>query len=396
MTIPRTDIARLKSLVNRQRLVETAVNLIEVPSRTGEARAACDRLAEILASDGFRVERPEGGYPASPAVAVRFGSGRPGRTLQFNGHLDTVHLPFVPPRIEDGRITGSGASDMKAGVAAAVEALRVLREADALPAGSVLLTAHDLHEAPWGDGRQLNRLIGDGYVGDAVLLPEPLHGILPVIGRGSATWKATIRRAGPPVHEVMRPLDEPSVIAAGADLVARLGHLGQELAKDTHPICGAASVFIGQIHSGEIFNQYPHECWLEGTRRWLPGTDRKVVEREFRALLEGLASDTRTTVDCAYGFIRDAFFLEREDPVVAAFQEANRLTSGQTLPVGPKPFVDDGNSFWALAGVAAITHGPRAGGQHTVQEWVSIDDLVRTAHVYALTAASYCAGLNNG
>ena len=23
----------------------------------------------------------------------------PGRTLQFNGHLDTVHLPFVPPAV---------------------------------------------------------------------------------------------------------------------------------------------------------------------------------------------------------------------------------------------------------------------------------------------------------
>ena len=44
--------------------------------------------------------------------------------------------------------------------------------------------------------------------------------------------------------------------------------------------------------------------------------------------------------------------------------------SGRPLPTGPKPFVDDGNSFWALGGVPAITHGPRAGGQHTVAEWV--------------------------
>ena len=82
-----------------------------------------DRLAEILTADGFPVERPAGGHPAAPAVVVRFDSGKPGRTLEFNGHLDTVHLPFVPPQVQDGRITGSGSSDMKAGVAAAVEAL---------------------------------------------------------------------------------------------------------------------------------------------------------------------------------------------------------------------------------------------------------------------------------
>jgi hypothetical protein len=30
-----------------------------------------------------------------------------------------------------------------------------------LTAGSVLLTAHDLHEAPWGLGQQLNGLIDE-------------------------------------------------------------------------------------------------------------------------------------------------------------------------------------------------------------------------------------------
>jgi len=52
--------------------------------------------------------------------------------------------------------------------------------------------------------------------------------------------------------------------------------------------------------------------------------------------------------------------------------------------------VDDGNSFHGLRGLPAITHGPRAGGQHTVHEWVEIDDLARVARLYALTAAAYC------
>ena len=115
---------RLRSAVNRQRLVDTAVQLIAVPSRTGEAGAVSDRLADILTADGFQVERPAAAHPAAPAVVVRFASGKPGRTLQFNGHLDTVHLPFIPPNVQDGRITGSGSSDMKSGIAAAVEALR--------------------------------------------------------------------------------------------------------------------------------------------------------------------------------------------------------------------------------------------------------------------------------
>jgi len=390
MNVDPATIERLNSLVNRARLVETARRLIEVPSRTGEAKAVSDRLAEILTADGFQVERPAGGYPEAPAVVIRLESGRPGRTLQFDGHLDTVHLPFVPPDSKDGLLTGSGASDMKGGLAAAVEAVRALRDAGGLAAGSVLLTAHDLHEAPWGDGRQLDRLIKDGIHGDAVLLPEPLRDVLPVAGRGSSTWKVVIRRAGAPVHEVMRPHDEPSVIAAAAELVRRLGQLEGELAATTHPVCGAGSVFIGQFHSGEIYNQYPQAAWLEGTRRWLPGTSPAAVERDFRARLADLAGQTATSITCDWFFIRDAFLLDPADVLVAAFQNCYQATSGTSLPMGPKPFVDDGNSFSALAKVPAITHGPRAGGQHTVSEWVEIDDLVRIAWLYATIAMEYC------
>src|SRR5437868_3962666 len=223
MTSPLAE--RLGQAVQHQRLLDTATRLIAVPSPTGNAGAVSDELARLLRDDGFTVERPVGGHPTAPAVMVRLDSGKPGRTLQFNGHLDTVHLPFVPPAVVEGNLTGSGASDMKGGVACAVEALRVLRDTGALEAGSVMLVAHDLHEAPWGFGQQLDQLIRDGIVGDAVLLPEPLRDQLPLVGRGAATWKVVIRRNGPPVHEVMRPADEPSVLAAGAELIARLGAL---------------------------------------------------------------------------------------------------------------------------------------------------------------------------
>ncbi len=360
-----------------------------MPSPTGDAGAVSDRLAEILAADGFRVQRLAAGHAVAPAVSIRHDSGRPGPTLQFDGHLDTVHLPFIPPNVEDGRITGSGASDMKAGVAAAVEAVRALRDSEALEAGSVLLTAHDLHEAPWGDGRQLDRMIREGHLGDAVLIPEPLRDVLPVAGRGNATWRLEIHRQGLPVHEVMRPSDEPSVIAAAAELVARLGRLDDELRASPHPVCGPASVFIGQIHSGEIYNQYPQAAWLEGTRRWLPGTDPAAVERDFRDRIDRLAAETHTAVDLRWMLIRDAFALDPADPLVVVFQGCYEAISGAPLPTGPKPFVNDGNSFSALGGVPAITHGPRAGGQHTVSEWVEIDDLVRVALLYAATAVGY-------
>lgn len=112
----------------------------------------------------------------------------------------------------------------------------------------------------------------------------------------------------------------------------------------------------------------------------------------FAAFLDELASQTGVTIDLDYVFIRDAFRLDPQQPVVRAFQDAHLSLTGQPLPPGPKAFCDDGNSFYGLRNIPAITHGARSGGQHTVNEWVSITDLQRVACLYALTAVGYCGG----
>ncbi len=392
LPLPAATVNAIRTAVSRERLLETAVALVEIPSPTRSADAVSDRLAEILVNDGFEVERPEADWPEAPAVVVRFDSGRAGRTLQFDGHLDTVHLPFVPPRVENGLLYGSGASDMKGGIAAFVEALRVLKQTGALPGGGILLTCHDHHEGPWGDRRQLFALIQEGYVGDAVMLPEYLADRLPLAGRGMAIFDVTIRRQGGPVHEVLRPPETPDVLGAGAHLVIALRELNRQLAEKTHPQAGSDSVFVGQIQSGEIYNQAPTECKVSGTRRWTtPGTV-EAVEAEFRDLVRGLGESHGVEVQLDYAVQGDAFEVSPSDPIVTAFQAAYSAVSGRALPLGGKPFLDDGNVFSARAGIPALTHGPDAKGAHTLEEQVPVEELVRVAQVYALTAVGYCGG----
>ncbi len=381
---------KLRDAVKLDRLLETATALVAIPSPTRSAAEVADRLAEILTDEGFVVERPEAGWPSAPAVVARLESGLPGPTLQFNGHLDTVHLPFVPPSIEDGMLCGSGASDMKGGIAAAVEAMRALRDTGLPAAGSVLLTAHDLHESPWGDGSQVDQLIRDGFVGDAVMLPEYNSDRLNIVGRGLAILEVVLRREGDPVHEVMGGSEQPSVIAAGADLVNKLADLNNELSEIQDPVAGCESLFVGKIASGEIYNQSPTEFSLSGTRRWIPGTDYEHVQGQLEQLLAEVASSHQVTADTTIHFVRDGYRLDTSHPVVTAFQDAARRVMGQSLPEGCKPFIDDGNTFAAIAGIPAITHGPDARGAHTTQEEVPLAELERVAMVYALTAAGFC------
>ncbi|MDP6016400.1 MAG: M20/M25/M40 family metallo-hydrolase [Candidatus Latescibacteria bacterium] len=383
-------VERVQQAVDEKRLIDTAVQLIEVPSPTRSAGAVADRLAEILGEDGFSVERPVADWPEAPAVAVRFDSGAPGRVLQFDGHLDTVHLPFVPPRLEKGCLYGSGSSDMKGGIAAFVEALRVLRETETLQGGQILITAHDHHEGPWGDRRQLVALIREGYVGDAVLLPEYLADCLPVAGRGMAIFEVRITRDGEPVHEVLRPADTPDVLAAGAQLVVECRQWSQQLALTTHEVAGCDSVFVGRLQSGEIYNQSPTECVLNGTRRWVTPGAVEEARSEFAAMLQDLADRTGTQIEHDFEVQGDAFRIDLKDPLVGAFRSAYESCTGEQLSPGRKSFVDDGNSFARLAGIPALTHGPAATGAHTLSEEVSVAELIRVAQVYALTAITYC------
>lgn len=384
------DTEKIRAAIDPQRLADTALALIEIPSPTRSAGRVADRLAEILKRDGFAVERPVADWPEAPAVATRLHTGRPGRILQFDGHLDTVHLQFVPPRYQDGFLFGSGASDMKGGVAACVEALRALRDTGALPGGGVLLTAHDHHEGPWGDRRQLRALIREGYVGDAVLLPEYLATPLPVAGRGVAIFEVRLRRAGEPVHEVLRLPGQPDVLMAGAELALRLRELHARLQRDPHPQAGCDSVFVGRLHSGQLYNQSPVECVLNGTRRWVQPGSAPAVRAEFDAILEQLARANGVQFEVDWAVQGDAFALDLQDPFIAAFQQAHTAVAGAPLPIGGKPFMDDGNTFIALARIPALTHGPAATGAHTLDEKVSLAELVRVAQVYACTGLAYC------
>jgi succinyl-diaminopimelate desuccinylase len=382
-------VTAVKEGIDRDRLVERATELVRVPSPTRNAGPVADRFAAILTSDGFEVERVDADWPESPAVVTRLDSGRAGRTLQFNGHLDTVHLPFVEPSVRDDILRGSGASDMKGGVAAFVEAMCVLRETAVLDAGSVLMTAHDHHEGPWGDKRQLKALIRDGYVGDAVLLPEYLAGVLPLRGRGMGIFRVVVTCLGEPIHEVLRPTDLPNVVAAAARITDRLYQLAEDL-KARSPGPGVDTVFVGQLEAGEIYNQAPVEAQLAGTRRWtIPGSGDEAIE-EVESIVEDAAQSYGVSVSFTATRQGEAFEIDEGDAFVEAFQTAHTASTGRALPVGEKPFLDDGNLFLARAGIPAITHGPDAHGAHTMDEWVPVDELVRVAEVYALTAISFC------
>jgi len=119
------------------------------------------RLGRDSIERRMEVDRPGAGHPRSPAVGHSPEIVAAWKNSSIQRHLDTVHLPFVEPKVTGDLITGSGASDMKGGIAAAVRSPSSLTRHKYFAGRSVMLTAHDLHEAPWGFGQQLDQLIRD-------------------------------------------------------------------------------------------------------------------------------------------------------------------------------------------------------------------------------------------
>jgi len=127
----------LEAEVEAQRafLIETTQKLVAAasPNPPGDVTAVAELAMSLLQSiEGIRIAR----YQTAPGivnlVAVIPGTG-PGRRLIFNGHLDTFPVGegqwTVPPlggTMKEGRIYGRGVSDMKAGIAATLTAVRIL------------------------------------------------------------------------------------------------------------------------------------------------------------------------------------------------------------------------------------------------------------------------------
>src|SRR5215207_3231893 len=130
-------------------LARDAAALVRVPSVTGDERAALELLAEQAGRLGLGVDLHE-----HDLAALRAGAGHPGEeaprdalwgltaTLEgqtsgrlcLNGHVDVVgpgseewRLGPWSGALEDGRVHGRGAVDMKGAVVAALHALAAIR-----------------------------------------------------------------------------------------------------------------------------------------------------------------------------------------------------------------------------------------------------------------------------
>jgi acetylornithine deacetylase len=364
-----------------QRLVAIdSVNPSLVPGGAGEAEIA-RFIGDWAGGEGLEVQMLEQ-TPGRPSVLVRARGSGGGRTLLLCGHIDTVGVEGMKdphsPRVEGDRMYGRGAYDMKAGVAAALEACR--RAAGLGLAGDVVVAAvADEEHASFGVQEAVAAVSAD-----AAIVTEPTEMQLATAHKGFV-W-VEIEVTGRAAHGSRPHLGVDAIVKSGPILTG-IGKLDDSLRSREHPLLGPGSVHASLIEGGLELSTYPDRCMISLERRTLPGDSGADVEAEIASLLDASrAGDPALVAESRTLLVREPFEVATDHSFVGVVGDA---MGDSPQPVGVSYWADA--AFIAAAGIPTVLFGPSGEGAHAVEEWVSLPDTVRCADVLTAVATSFCS-----
>ena len=364
-----------------------SVNPSLVPGAAGEAEIA-QAVAAHLRQIGLDVEMQEVVPGRANVIGVLEGRAK-GRSLMLCGHIDTVGVegmkaPFDPVE-RDGRLYGRGSQDMKGGVAAMIDAARVVAEGG-LAAGRIIVAAVvDEEYASIGADALVTRWRADGAV-----VTEPTDMQIAIGHKGFAWFEVETR--GRAAHG-SRPRE-------GRDAIFRMGRVLRELedldrrlqAAPPHPLMGTASLHASIIEGGRELSSYPDRCALKLERRTVSGETPQDVTREIEDILVRLRrTDPEFEGALTALFTRPSYEVATDHELPRALARA-RVPS---MPEESQPFV--GMSFWTdaavlgSAGIPSVLFGPGGAGLHSVEEYVEVRDVLQCRDTLAALARGWCA-----
>jgi acetylornithine deacetylase len=401
--------------VDRDRLVETASALVNVPSFTGDEENAARLVAEIYESLGLNVQWQQVEEGRANALGIWPGAGG-GKSLMFNGHLDTSYsgrepwlrdVPGFQPEafVRDGRLYGLGISNMKGAVACYVEAVRALQDAGVRLRGDVLIAAvcGEIEKTQQGDaqGAQYRGyaagtryLVSHGGVADMCLLGEPTEGKV-VLGHFGALW-LRIRVHGDFIHTAFSEgrRDRNSILRAREVLDAILEWIPTWEDDAANGYRGAkAIVNVGAVEGGFGWraSRTPHHTDLFLDVRVPPTKPMGVARGEVLDMVRGLGERFPD-----YGVEGEVYVtapgaeIEEGHELVAAIDKVHAEVWGDAPGRDVTRWFSDASALTRY-GVPTVNYGTSTGLMDVeLGENLEIDGLVKTAEVYARVAMEIC------
>ncbi len=329
-------------------------DLVAIPSPSGEENAAGDFVADRLTHCGFEVARIGAGVVAEAGPA-----GAP--VLMLCSHLDTVPAgqgwSNDPWRAEwrEERLTGLGANDAKASVAAMMAAGAAWVAAGARGGMRLRLAFNALEET---SNRGMEELLAARGLPDAAVIGEPTDLAVVRAQSGLAVLEAEWRGRSCHAAHVGRVDHANALLAAARDLAAFPACLDVGA---PHPLCGVSTVAVTVLHAGERHNKVPDRAAALLDARLAPAISAEDALAAVQARLPH-----------AQLRVRSSRLRPFETPAAHPLVRAALAAAGRSEAIGSSTMSD----MALLQGAPAVKCGPgRTERSHTTDEFVTRAEL---------------------
>ena len=340
-------------------LVNTESPSLDVPLLTISAQSVADLIERRLGSPAQLIVGPAGPH-------VHWTAGGTPKVLLV-GHHDTVFpvgsCAACPFTVADGRATGPGVFDMKAGIVIAVHGVAALADRSGV---EILITSDE--EVGSDTSRELieRRALACGNV--LVFEPSADGGALKIARKGTGTFEIIVH--GKAAHAGLEPEKGINALVAAAELITRIATFGDPAT--------ATTVTPTVAIAGTVDNVVPAEARLRVDVRVEQPGEKERVEGLFAALTTSVAG---ATIEVRGGITRPpmpATASARLFPL--AQQAAAEVGIAQVTGVGVGGG-SDGNLTAAIGVPTLDGLGATGGGAHADHEFVLVDTMVDRARL---------------
>ena len=363
--------------------VDLAARLIRCESVTPAEGGALSLLAKELGSLGFECTRlPFGeGSARIENLFARRGHGAP--HFAFAGHTDVVpvgdasawrHAPFSGA-LEDGKLFGRGAADMKGGIAAFVGAVRQFVECYADGSISLIITGDEEGDADYGTVKMVEWMRAHDHLPDVCVVGEPtnpdqLGDVIKNGRRGSLSCQLTVD--GVQGHVAYPHLADNPIVR----LLAMLAPVNGVTLDGGNDYFDASTAHITSIDTGNAAgNVIPAMVSARFNIRF--NTEHKAddligwLEEHFNRIGGSWQADWRVSAEP---------FVTPAGPLTDLMQAAITEVTGKNAELSTSGGTSDARFITHLCPVAEF--GLVGQTMHKVDEHVSIDDIDQLTAIY--------------
>ena len=422
--IPDVKKKVLKIVQNRKdELVELLQNLIRFPSTVGQEKEIQKfiynkfkkmnleidmwepDLKELREHAAF-VPYPEQekiGYKDRPIVVGKKKGIGGGKSLILEGHVDVVtpeplnewHYNPWGGEIDNERVYGRGACDMKAGIASMIMAMDCVQEAGIELKGDVLLESV-IDEENGGSGALACVL--RNYEADGGIVLEPTGSKLFPAHIGVMWFKVKVK--GKAAHAAHKHTGV-CAIEKGYKIYHALMNLeSYRNAVLKHPlyanyVCPFAIV-VGVMKAGRWRSTVADETIMEVRMGFMPGEDiNEVFEKEVKGYIFKIGEldswmKTHPPEIEKIGMM-EPYEIDLSHPIIKVVANSLQKVMGKDIRIEGAPWDCDARIPVLYGNTPSVIYGPGdCNVAHAPDEFVSIEDLIKATEVVAISILRWC------